>query len=148
MHTKVSLPKVINSHYGNFDMRYATIKFGKYLVIKPAGINNNAKIDEPICLKFIVTLHRNNSEQTPYSYQFSNSEIVDLLKGDIVAKKSRGHLIDFEFLPFDKYDNQKRPTTGKLTAKLSMNDPEVQEWWDTYVSNAQYDQGVDGSDVF
>lgn len=44
------------------------------------------------------------------------------------------------FLPFDKYANQKRPTTGKLVAKLDWDDPEAEAERDADLCNAMYDQ--------
>lgn len=143
-HKKVNLPKMIHGRHCRFDMHYATIKYGKYLVIKPEGVWHYGKHPtESVCLKIIVTLHHKNGNAC--EYQFTNYEIVKLLSGKRVTKRSRRHIIYFEFDPFAKYENQKRPTTGKLIADLSMDDPEIQEQWDTFVSDAQFDQGVGGS---
>ena len=70
-HEKVTLPRFIKNHTLTYNMAYASIKYGKYLVIKPEGINDN-NVREPICLKFIVTLHHDLSGKDSYSYQFSN----------------------------------------------------------------------------
>lgn len=143
-HKKANLPKIIHRCYYRFDMHYATIKYGKYLVIKPEGVWHHGKHPaEPVCLKIIVTLHHKNGNAC--EYQFTNHEITKLLSGKRVTKRSRGHIINFEFDPFTKYENQKRSTTGWLIADLSMDDPEMQQKWDTFVSDAQFDQGVGGS---
>lgn len=143
-HKKVSLLKMIHGKHCRFDMTCATIKYGKYLVIKPEGIWHYGKHpEEAVCLKIIVTLHHKNGNAC--EYQFTNSEIAKLLSGKRVTKKSRGHIINFEFSPFAKYENQKRPTTGKLIASLSMDDPEERRKWDRFVADAQFDQGVGSS---
>lgn len=142
-HKKVSLPKMIKGFDWIFDLHYSSIKYDKYLVLQPQGVQHKSKHPtESVCLKFIVTLHHQNGNS--YLYQFSNYEIATLLSGNSVTKKSRGRLIDFTFQPFIKYDNQTRPTTGKLIAEISMQDPQEREAWESWVDNAQYDQGVDG----
>ena len=137
---KLTLPKRINNPWCQLNLTDAEIKYGKYLTIPVSGIKTKLgkTVSEPICLKIVVTLHTQSGQ--PYDYQFTSSEITDLLSAKTVTKHTNNHIVDFDFDPFAKYDNQKRKTTGKLDARLSMEDPEEQEWWDAYVDNAQYDQ--------
>lgn len=146
-HEKVTLPRFIKNHTLTYDMAYASIKYGKYLVIKTEGINDN-NVREPICLKFIVTLHHDLAGKDSYSYQFSNDEIVQLLEGQTVTKTSREHLIDSTFYPFSKYDNQTRPTIGKLDATLNANDLDTKKAWSNFVDSAQFDQGLDDGMIY
>ena len=137
---KLTLPKCINNPWCQLNLTDAEIKYGKYLTIPISGIKIKSlkTVSEPICLKIVVTLHKHNGQ--PYDYQFTSREITDLLSAKTVTKHTNNHIVDFDFDPFAKYDQQKRKTTGKLDARLSMDDPEEKEWWDAYVDNAQYDQ--------
>lgn len=132
------LPSTIKGYHCEFKMQNASIKYDKYLMIQPQSVKANQKVTEPICLKFKVTMHDDDGH--PYEYQFTNGEIIRLLKGKIIVKHTNSHLVDFSFLPFDKYANQKRPTTGKLVAELDWDDPEAQEERDADLYNALYDQ--------
>ena len=141
---KLTLPKLINNPWCQLNLTDAEIKYGKYLTIPISGIKikSNKAASEPICLKIVVTLH--NPSGQPYDYQFTSREITALLSAETITKHTNNHIVDFDFDPFAKYDKQKRKTTGKLDARLSMDDPEEQEWWDAYVDNAQYDQVGNG----
>ena len=141
---KLTLPKLINNPWCQLNLTDAEIKYGKYLTIPISGIKakSNITVREPICLKIVVTLHKESGQ--PFGYQFTSREIADLLSAETVTKHTNNHIVDFDFDPFAKYDKQKRKTTGKLDARLSMDDPEEQEWWDAYVDNSQYDQVGNG----
>lgn len=132
------LPSTIKSDHCEFKMHDALINYGKYLVIQPQGVTANQQVTEPVCLKFQVTMHDDGGH--PYEYQFTNGEIIRLLKCKAVVKHTNNHLVDFSFLPFDKYDNQKRPTTGKLLAELDWNDSDAEEERDAYLYSAMDDQ--------
>lgn len=134
------LPKQIKNNKYYFDMNYASIQYGKYLSIAPAGIHGPKKCHEPICLKFVITMHKRNG--TPYQYQFTNGEITKILSGGTVTKHTNDHIVDFDFWPFAKYPHQKRPTTGVLNAELNWNDPTAIEQHDADLSDAMY--GFDG----
>lgn len=131
------LPSTIKGYYCEFKMQDALIKYDKYLMIQPQGVTANQKVVEPVCFKFKVTLHDDDGH--PYEYQFTNGEIISLLKGETVVKHTNNHLVDFDFLPFDKYENQKRPTTGKLVAELNWDDPEAEAKRDYELGSAMYD---------
>lgn len=132
------LPSIIKGYHCEFKMQDALIQYNKYLVIQPQGAAADQKVTEPVCLKFKVMMHDDGGH--PYEYQFTNGEIIKLLKGKMVVKHTNNHLVDFSFLPFDKYESQKRPTTGKLVAKLDWDDPEAEEERDAYLHNAMDDQ--------
>lgn len=132
------LPSTIKGYYCEFKLQDALIQYGKYLVIQPQGVTADQKVTEPVCFKFKVTMHDDGGH--PYEYQFTNGEIIKLLKGKTVVKHTNNHLVDFSFLPFDKYENQKRPTTGKLLAELNWDDPEAEEERDAYLYSAMDDQ--------
>ena len=119
-------------------MQNALIKYDKYLIIQPQNVTADQKVVEPVCLKFKVTMHDDDGH--PYEYQFTNGEIISLLKGKTVVKHTNSHLVDFSFLPFDKYENQKRPTTGKLVAELDCDDSDCKAERDTDLYNAMYGQ--------
>lgn len=141
---KLTLPKLINNPWCRLNLTDAEIKYGKYLTIPISGIKakSSKAASEPICLKIVVTLHKQSGQ--PYDYQFTSREIADLLSAKTVTKHTNNHIVDFDFYPFDKYDKQKRKTTGKLDARLSIDDPEEQERWDEYLVNCQYDQVGNG----
>ena len=141
---KLTLPKLINNPWCQLNLTDAEIKYGKYLTIPISGIKikSSKAASEPICLKIVITLHKPSGQ--PFDYQFTSREITALLSAETVTKHTNNHIVDFDFDPFAKYDQQKRKTTGKLDARLSMDDPEEQEWWDAYVDNAQYDQVGNG----
>lgn len=132
------LPSTIKGDHCEFKMQGALIKYNKYLVIQPQGVTANQKVTESVCFKFKVTMHDDGGH--PYEYQFTNGEIISLLKGQTVVKHTNNHLVDFSFLPFDKYENQKRPTTGKLLAELNWDDPEAEEERDAYLYSTMDDQ--------
>ena len=132
------LPSTIKGNHCEFKMQDASIKYGKYLIIQPQNVTADQKVVEPVCLKFKVTMHDDNGH--PYEYQFTNGEIIRLLNSKTVVKHTNSHLVDFSFLPFDKYANQKRPTTGKLVAELDWDDPEAEAERDADLCNAMYDQ--------
>lgn len=138
------MPKRIKNFWCQLNLTDAEIKYGKYLTIPISGINAKSSItvSEPICLKIVVTLHKKNGQ--PFDYQFTSREITALLSDKKVTKHTNNHIVDFEFYPFAKYDHQKRKTTGKLDASLSMDDPEEQERWNEYLVNCQYDQVGNG----
>lgn len=132
------LPNTIKGYRCKFKMQDAFIKYDKYLMIQPQNVTADHKVVEQICFKFKVTMHDNDGH--PYEYQFTNGEIIRLLKGKNVVKHTNSHLVDFSFLPFDKYENQKRSTTGKLVAELDWDDPEAEAERDADLCNAMYDQ--------
>lgn len=131
------LPSTIKGYYCEFKMQNALIKYDKYLIIQPQDVTANQRVVEPICFKFKVTMHDDDGH--PYEYQFTNGEIISLLKGETLVKHTNNHLVDFSFLPFDKYENQKRPTTGKLVAELNWDDPEAEAKRDYELGSAMYD---------
>lgn len=131
------LPSTIKGYYCEFKMQNALIKYDKYLMIQPQSVVADQKVVEPVCFKFKVTMHDDDGH--PYEYQFTNGEIISLLKGETVVKHTNSHLVDFDFLPFDKYANQKRPTTGKLVAELDWDDPEAEAKRDYELGSAMYD---------
>ena len=131
------LPSTIKGHCCEFKMQDALIKYDKYLMIQPQSVVANQKVVEPVCFKFKVTMHDDDGH--PYEYQFTNGEIISLLKGETVIKHTNNHLVDFDFLPFDKYENQKRLTTGKLVAELDWDDPEAEAKRDYELGSAMYD---------
>lgn len=145
---KLTLPQRINNPWCQLNLTDAEIKYGKYLTIPISGIKakSSKTASEPICLKIVVTLHHPSGQ--PYDYQFTSREIADLLSAKTVTKHTNNHIVDFDFYPFAKYDKQKRKTTGKLDARLSMDDPEEQERWDEYLVNCQYDQVGNGFNGF
>lgn len=65
-----------------------------------------------------------------------------------MTKKSRGRMVDFTLQSFAKYDNQTQPTTGKLIAEISMKDPKKREAWESWVADAQFDQGIGGGLIY
>lgn len=132
------LPSTIKGYYCEFKMQDALIKYNKYLMIQPQDVTANQRVVEPVCFKFKVTMHDDDGH--PYEYQFTNGEIINLLKGETVVKHTNNHLVDFSFLPFDKYENQKRPTTGKLVAELDWDDPEAEAKRDYDLYSAMYDE--------
>lgn len=132
------LPNTIKRYHCEFKMQDASIKYDKYLMIQPQNVTADQKVTKPVCLKFKVTMHDDNGHS--YEYQFTNDKIIRLLKGKTVVKHTNSHLVDFSFLPFDKYENQKRPTTGKLVAELDYDDSDCKAERDADLYNAMYDQ--------
>ena len=76
-------------------MQNALIKYDKYLIIQSQNVTADQKVVEPICFKFKVTMHDDDGH--PYEYQFTNGEIISLLKGETVVKHTNNHLVDFDF---------------------------------------------------
>lgn len=132
------LPSTIKGYHCEFKLQDALIQYAKYLVIQPQGVTADQKVTEPVCFKFKIMMHDDGGH--PYEYQFTNGEIIKLLKGKTVVKHTNNHLVDFSFLPFDKYESQKRPTTGKLLAELDWDDPQAEEARDACLANSMDDQ--------
>lgn len=94
---KLTLPKRINNPWCRLNLTDAEIKYGKYLTIPISGIQakSSKAASEPICLKIVVTLHKQSGQ--PFAYQFTSREITALLSTKTVTKHTNNHIVDFEF---------------------------------------------------